>query len=96
MAKESAVYAQEVAEFLAQVVWLTVRDIRADLAQKWESKGGCERPAVNELLLSLKWSVDDVFSWDHSRHINLLEAQVCRRWEESCFPSPGSPSGRES
>ena len=33
MAKESAIYAPEVADFLAQITWLTVRDIRADPAQ---------------------------------------------------------------
>ena len=46
-----------------------------------------ERAAVNDMLGSLPWSVDAVFSWRHSRQINLLETETCRRWEESFSPS---------
>ena len=51
---------------------------RADLAVP-----GLERQCVNDLALSLPWTVDAVWDWPRPVHINILEASVlCRLYKD--------------
>ena len=81
--RESSIYAPEVCSMLAEVILMTVRDIRLEHAVQQTFSAGCERAGVNDLLLRLPWTVDWIQDWPRPGHINLLESAACRSWEET-------------
>ena len=72
--KESATYVDDLADALAQVMAHGIHRLLDFEAEATSGKyQGLESQLINELCLSSKWCLDDVWTFRVSAHINLLE-----------------------
>lgn len=73
LTKKSATYVDGLSKALAEVMIRGIRRLRAEYDAEGPKPSGLESQLINELCLSLKWSLDAVWTFRISAHINVLE-----------------------
>ena len=73
LTKKSATYVDGLSKALAEVMVRGIRRLRAEAGAEGLNPSGLESQLINELSLSLTWTLDLVWTFRISAHINILE-----------------------
>lgn len=73
LTKRSATYVEGLSQGLAEVMARGIRRLVAETSLDEKGHCGLENQLINELSLSFKWSLDSVWTFRISAHINVLE-----------------------
>lgn len=72
--KESAIYTDELADTLAEVICDAIEKRRGEIAEEEDEKmNGLENVFVNEVVEATSWSCKKAWKFKKKSHINLLE-----------------------